>query len=98
MIIRIIYIVLTLVLALCSCSERVTAEPDAVFDDFSGQAGSAPNPAYWNQIAGTGWDTGIENYSPANAFVDGQGNLVLKAVNAGSAYTSGGVQTKNKLS
>jgi beta-glucanase (GH16 family) len=95
---RIIYIVLTLMLALCSCSSHATAAPGAVFEDFSGPAGSAPDPAYWGYITGTGVDEGVENYVTANAFLDGESHLVIQAVDTGNGYTSGGIQTKNKLS
>ena len=95
---RIVCIVLTLMLALCSSSGEASAAPGAVFDDFSGPAGSAPNPAYWSYVTGTGWDRGLENYVTAGAFLDGQGHLVIQAIRSGNGYTSGRIQTKNKLS
>jgi len=95
---RIIYIVLTLMLALCSCSSRVSATPGAVFEDFNGPAGSPPNPAYWSYLTGTGEDIGVENYQTGNAFLDGQSHLVIQAVDTGNGYTSGRIETKNKLS
>ena len=70
----------------------------AVFDDFNGPAGSAPNPASWSYVTGHGWDRGVENYRSANAVLDGQGNLAISAVESGRGFESGRVQTKNKLS
>lgn len=95
---RIVCIVLTLMFALCSCSSRASAAPGGVFDDFDGAAGSAPNPAYWSYVTGTGEDIGVENYQTGNAFLDGQSHLVIQAVDTGNGYTSGYIQTKNKLS
>jgi beta-glucanase (GH16 family) len=95
---RIVCIVSILMLALCSCSGRASATPGAVFEDFSGPAGSAPDPAYWGYVTGTGWDRGVQNYVTAGAFLDGQSHLVIQAVAAGNGYTSGRIQTKNKLS
>jgi len=95
---RIVCIVLTLMLALCSCSGQASATPGAVFEDFDGPAGSAPNPAYWSSVTGTGWDPGVENYQTGNAFLDGQSHLVIQAVDTGNGYTSGHIQTKDKLS
>jgi len=92
-----IIIVSTLMLALCSCSGQATASPGAVFEDFSGPAGSAPNPAYWSYITGTGVDDGVENYVTADAFLDGESHLAIQAVDTGNGYTSGGIQTKSKL-
>jgi beta-glucanase (GH16 family) len=93
---RIIYIGLTLMFALCSCSGPATAGPGAVFEDFSGPAGSAPNPAYWSYHNGQGY--GVEDFVTAGAFLDGQGHLVIQAVDTGNGYTSGRIQTRNKLS
>jgi beta-glucanase (GH16 family) len=95
---RIVCIVLTLMLALCSCPGQASATAGPVFDDFGGPAGSAPNPAYWGYVTGTGWDLGLQNYVTAGAFLDGQGHLVIQAVDTGNGYTSGRIQTKNKLS
>ena len=95
---RIICTVLTLTLALCSCSGQVSATPGAVFEDFNGPAGAPPDPAYWSYLTGTGWDIGVENYVTAGAYLDGQSRLVIQAVDTGNGYTSGRVQTRKKLS
>ena len=93
---RIICIVLTVMLALYFCAGKASATPGAVLLDFSGPAGSAPNPAYWGYLTGKGW--GIENYVTGDAYLDGQKHLVIKAVDTGNGYTSGGIETKSKLS
>jgi beta-glucanase (GH16 family) len=95
---RIINIVLTVILSLSSCSGQAAGTPGEVFDDFSGPAGSAPDPAHWDYITGTGVDDGVENYVTANAFLDGESHLVIQAVDTGNGYTSGAIRTKNKLS
>jgi beta-glucanase (GH16 family) len=74
-----------------------SADP-AVLDDFNGPAGSAPGPALWGYITGHGWDRGVQTYRSANAVLDGEGNLAIRAVEAGGGYESGRVQTKNRLS
>jgi peptidoglycan/xylan/chitin deacetylase (PgdA/CDA1 family) len=95
---RIIHIVLTLVLAVGYFSSHATAGSSPVFDDFDGPAGSAPNPAYWSYLTGTGADDGVESYITANAFLDGDSHVVIQAVKTGNGYTSGEIRTKNKLS
>jgi hypothetical protein len=60
-------------------------------DDFAGAAGSAPSSANWFYDIGTGFGTGeIEQMtsSTANAYLDGNGHLVLKAINSGGTWTS----------
>jgi beta-glucanase (GH16 family) len=69
----------------------------AVIDDFNGPPGSAPNPAWWSYITGRGWDIGVETYDSAQAHLNGQGNLVIQAVESDGGYRSGRIQTKNKL-
>lgn len=70
---------------------RAESAPD-FFDDFTGPAGSAPNPAFWAVVNGLHWG-GQQNYTNENAYVDGNSHLVLKAVNNGGKWTSGRVQT-----
>ncbi|MGD0046071.1 MAG: family 16 glycosylhydrolase [Bryobacteraceae bacterium] len=75
-------------------------------DEFNGAAGTAPNSANWDfdlaggawvGIAGGGWTDGeVETYtnSTNNAFQDGKGNLVIRAIkNAQGNYTSARLQT-----
>ena len=74
------------------------ARAATVFDDFNGPAGASPSPGKWSVVEGTGWDAGVQEYSPDNAVLDGKGNLAIQARMAGSGYTSGRVQTKGKAS
>src|SRR5579862_5768848 len=51
-------------------------------DNFAGAAGSAPSSANWFYDIGTGYGTGeVENTtnSTSNVYLDGNGDLVLKA-------------------
>ena len=60
-------------------------------DNFAGAAGSAPSAANWFYDIGSGYGTGeIENTTAStnNAYVDGNGNLVLKAISNGGTWTS----------
>ena len=75
---------------------RVSAGP--LLEDFTGNSGSAPNTASWSIKTGTGWDPGLENYRAGNVSLDGAGNLILKATRSKSGYSSGWVETKNKIS
>jgi beta-glucosidase len=67
-------------------------------DEFNGAAGSPPDPNNWNyDLGGGGWGNHeIETYtsSTANAFQDGAGNLVIRAIRDSSGnYTSARLQT-----
>jgi uncharacterized protein (TIGR03437 family) len=67
-------------------------------DEFNGAAGSPPNPTNWNyDLGGGGWGNGeLETYtdSTSNAFEDGNGNLVIRAIrDASGNYTSARLQT-----
>jgi uncharacterized protein (TIGR03437 family) len=69
-------------------------------DEFNGPAGSAPDPARWNyDLGGGGWGNGeaeIYTNSPQNVFMDGTGNLVIRAIRDDSGnYTSARLQTGN---
>jgi Carbohydrate binding module (family 6)/Glycosyl hydrolases family 16 len=67
-------------------------------DNFAGAAGSAVNSANWKYDTGPGSSFGtgeIETMtnSTNNVFLDGNGHLVIKAINSGGAWTSGRIQT-----
>jgi uncharacterized protein (TIGR03437 family) len=67
-------------------------------DEFNGQAGTPPDPTKWNyDTGGGGWGNGeAETYtnSTQNAFQDGNGNLVIRAIRDNSGnYTSARLQT-----
>lgn len=73
-------------------------KPTEVVDSFEGPAGFPPNSDIWTVIEGTGWDRGIQNYTPDNAVLDGQGHLVLRAMKTPDGYTSGRIETRRKSS
>jgi hypothetical protein len=65
-------------------------------DDFSGPAGSAPSSANWFYDIGTGYGTGEKEQttnSTGNVYLDGNGHLVLKAVDNGGTWTSGRIES-----
>jgi beta-glucanase (GH16 family) len=65
-------------------------------DDFAGSAGSAPSSANWFYDIGTGYGTGETEHttnSTDNVYLDGNGHLVLKAVDNGGTWTSGRIET-----
>ena len=85
----------TLVAAPAALADTVPAAPagwTTVFgDDFAGSAGSAPSSANWFYDIGTGYGTGEQEQttnSTANSYLDGNGHLVLKAINSGGTWTS----------
>jgi hypothetical protein len=60
-------------------------------DNFAGAANSAPTSANWFYDIGTGYGTGEKEQttnSTANSYLDGNGHLVLKAINNGGTWTS----------
>lgn len=69
-------------------------------DDFSGAAGTAPNPSNWTPEGGGGCGTGtlsVNTASTANASVNGTGGLDITALpgatGSGDAYTSAQLTT-----
>ncbi len=89
-------------LAVAPAAQAGTAPPpptgwSTVFsDNFAGPAGSAPSAANWFYDIGTGYGTGeIENTtnSTSNVYLDGNGDLVLKAIDNGGTWTSGRIES-----
>ena len=78
--------------------DKVTTITGSIGDEFLGSAGSLPNSSIWSVKSGSGWDPGLETYSSKNVALDGQGHLVIQAVKSSSSYTSGWVETTDKMS
>ena len=96
---RIVCIVLTLMVAPSCCSDRHPRCPGRSSRIFSGPAGSAPNPAYWSYVSGTGWDRrSSKTTSPLALSSTGKATSSSRPSTTGNGYTSGRIQTKNKLS
>jgi hypothetical protein len=81
-------------------ADTVPAPPsgwNTVFsDNFAGAAGSAPSASNWFYDIGTGYGTGeVENTtnSTNNVYLDGNGHLVLKAIDNGGTWTSGRIES-----
>lgn len=90
--------------ALIACGD--TEELNRVYqlqweDDFSGEAGSLPNAAYWSYDLGAGgWgNQELQTYTnnPANVSLDGDGNLVITANRNGNEFTSARIHTEGKV-
>ena len=65
-------------------------------DNFAGGAGTAPSAQNWFYDIGTGFGTGeVENTtnSTSNVYLDGNGDLTLKAINNGGTWTSGRIES-----
>jgi hypothetical protein len=65
-------------------------------DNFAGAAGSAPSSANWFYDIGSGYGTGeIENTtnSTNNVYLDGNGDMVLKAIDTNGTWTSGRIES-----
>ncbi len=71
-------------------------------DEFNGPAGSAPNPSKWTYDTGaSGWgNRELENYTTSreNSFLDGSGNLVIRAVKTADGFTSARLKTQGLYS
>lgn len=78
--------------------DKMSTFTGPIKDDFTGKAGSAPNDALWGVRSGSGFDSGIASYATNNAYLDGQGHLVLQAVKTKGGYSSGWVWSKNDVS
>ncbi|WP_127505586.1 MULTISPECIES: RICIN domain-containing protein [Paenibacillus] len=73
-------------------------------DEFNGASGSAPDGSKWGyDIGGGGWGNNeLEYYTNSrnNSYLDGGGNLVIKAIKenvGGMSYTSARLLTKGKF-
>ncbi len=65
-------------------------------DNFAGAAGSAPSAANWFYDIGTGYGTGEKEHttnSTSNVYLDGNGHLVLKAINSGGSWISARIES-----
>src|ERR1035441_6661304 len=65
-------------------------------DNFAGASGSAPSSANWFYDIGTGYGTGETEQttsSTSNVYLDGNGHLVLKAINNGGTWTSARIES-----
>ena len=65
-------------------------------DDFAGAAGSAPPSANWFYDIGTDLGNREINQntsSTGNAYLDGNGHLVLKAIDSGGSWTSARIES-----
>jgi beta-glucanase (GH16 family) len=87
------------VTGLTGCGGRAPAHARPVSyafaDEFNGPAGSAPDPSKWTyDVGGGGWgDNQLQIYTSSreNSFLDGRGNLVIRATK--TTQTSGGRTT-----
>jgi beta-glucanase (GH16 family) len=68
-------------------------------DEFNGVAGDGPDPNSWTYDIGTGFGTGeIEHTTDSrdNSYIDGNGNLVIKAIRDDTgSITSARIKTKD---
>jgi len=87
--------------ALIACAEPVRAQTWTLVwsDEFYGPAGTGPDPGNWTYDIGTGFGTGEIEYttdSRDNSYLDGDGNLVIKAIKEDTGrITSARIKTKN---
>ncbi|MGB7762768.1 MAG: glycoside hydrolase family 3 C-terminal domain-containing protein, partial [Bryobacteraceae bacterium] len=85
--------------AFAAASQTTTTGWQLVWsDEFNGPAGTPPDPTKWNyDLGGGGWGNHeFETYTSStnNAFQDGNGNLVIRAIrDSNGNYTSARLQT-----
>ncbi len=96
---------LTLLAAMCAVllpAQSTTGWQLVWSDEFNGSANTAPDPAKWTyDLGGGGWGNGeLETYtnSAQNVFQDGNGNLVIRAINSAGNYTSARIKTEGLAS
>ncbi|WP_017609301.1 glycoside hydrolase family 16 protein [Nocardiopsis xinjiangensis] len=70
-------------------------------DEFDGAEGEAPDPANWNHETGDhGWgNQELQNYTTSrdNSALDGDGNLLITALDEGDEYTSARMTTQDNM-
>lgn len=70
-------------------------------DEFEGAEGEAPDPANWNHETGDhGWgNQELQNYTTSrdNSALDGEGSLVITALDEGDEYTSARMTTQDNM-
>lgn len=70
-------------------------------DEFEGEAGQAPDPSVWNHETGDhGWgNEELQNYTKSrdNSALDGDGNLVITALEEEDGYTSARITTQDNI-
>lgn len=83
---------------------RATVPTTAWSDTFDGAAGSPPDPAVWTaELGAGGWGNNeLQTYTATNAWLDGDGHLVIAAridphAPAGEEYTSARLTTKGSV-
>src|SRR4051812_16333393 len=65
-------------------------------DDFSGPAGTPPDPGRWKVITGKPWASGLESYAddPAHLSLDGEGHLRMTVTHTeADGYVSAWIET-----
>lgn len=73
-------------------------------DEFDGDAGALPDPTRWAFDLGTGeggWGNAeLQSYTnnPENVSMDGEGNLVITAIQDGNTFTSARIKTQGLFS
>lgn len=82
-----------------------TTMPSGTFtfaDEFTGPAGSAPDPSKWNHETGNniGMDGELQTYvnDRAHSYLDGDGHLVIAATRSGSGFASARITTQGIFS
>ncbi len=98
-----------LLLTLACARPATTSAPDngwklLASDEFEGSAGAAPDSSKWvHDVGGDGWGNDQLEYDTDrtdNAFLDGDGNLVIRAQQEdyeGNSYTSARLTTRGTL-
>jgi hypothetical protein len=63
------------------CGNRA---PGGFCDDFTGAAGTKPNPADWSLLSAANCNGAIGTCTPNNVYLDGQGHVVLEVTQSGN--------------